>query len=136
MIRVARAAYDAMVEHAQEDRPFEACGVMAGSRGLITQIHRTRNVADLFGVRYEMDPKEFLRVNNAIDDADLDMIGVYHSHPFTRAYPSTTDMAQAWEGLVYVIVSLRDFLKPEARAFTIANGEVTEQPVEIVESNL
>ncbi|MFN8632238.1 MAG: M67 family metallopeptidase [Chloroflexota bacterium] len=133
-MRVARAAYEAMVAHAQAERPFEACGVMAGSGGIVTEVHRMRNVAELFGVRYEMDPKEFLRVNNAIDDADLDLIGVYHSHPFTRAYPSATDMAQAWEGLVYAIVSLRDFLTPEARAFTIANGEVSEQPVEIVDA--
>jgi proteasome lid subunit RPN8/RPN11 len=61
------------------------------------------------------------------------MVGIYHSHPFTRAYPSATDLGQAWEGLVYVIVSLRDFLKPEARAFTVADGVVSEQPIEIVD---
>jgi proteasome lid subunit RPN8/RPN11 len=131
-MRISRAAYDAMVAHAQEDRPFEACGVLAGSGGEVTGLHRTRNTADLFGVRYQIDPGDFLKFSHAIDDADEDMVGIYHSHPFTRAYPSATDLAQAWEGLVYVIVSLRDFLRPEARAFTVADGEVREQPIEIV----
>jgi proteasome lid subunit RPN8/RPN11 len=132
-MKVSRAVYEAMVAHAQEDRPFEACGVLAGSAGTVTGLHRARNAADLFGVRYEIDGRDFVRINNAIDDDDLDLIGIYHSHPFTRAYPSATDMAQAWEGLIYVIVSLRDFLQPEARAFTVADGAVSEQPIEIVD---
>src|SRR3954451_3451573 len=132
-MRMSRSVYEAMVAHSQEDRPFEACGVLAGAGGMVTGLHRARNAADLFGVRYQIDPGDFLKINRAIDDDDLEMIGIYHSHPFTRAYPSATDMAQAWEGLVYVIVSLRDFLRPEARAFTVADGAVSEQPIEIVD---
>ena len=132
MIRVARAVQEAMIAHALEERPFECCGVLAGSGGAITQSRRAKNAADLFGIRYEIDSRDFLRLNREIDVTDLDLIGVYHSHPFTRAYPSATDVGQAWEGLVYVIVSLTDFLKPVVKAFTIANGQVAEQPIEIV----
>src|SRR5215207_5038358 len=133
MMRVTRAVYDEMVAHALEERPFEACGVLAGSGGTVMQAHRARNAAELSGVRYEIDGREFVRINHAIDDDDLDLIGIYHSHPFTRAYPSATDLAQAWEGLVYVIVSLRDFLRPSVKAFTVADGAVSEQPVEVTE---
>jgi proteasome lid subunit RPN8/RPN11 len=132
MIRVTRDVYAAMIAHAQDDRPFEACGVLAGSGGTVTELHRTRNVADLYGIRYEVDPRDFLKINQTIDDDDLDLVGIYHSHPFTRAYPSATDLAQAWEGLVYVIVSLRDFLQPAVKAFTVSDGAVSEQPIEIV----
>ena len=132
MIRVASAVQEAMIAHALEERPFECCGLLAGSGGAITQSRRAKNAADLSGVRYEIDSRDFLRLNREIDDADLDLIGVYHSHPFTRAYPSVTDIGQAWEGLVYVIVSLTDFLTPVVKAFTIANGQVSEQPVETV----
>ncbi|MGE3909233.1 MAG: M67 family metallopeptidase [Chloroflexota bacterium] len=131
MIQIARAVYDEMIAHALETRPFECCGVLAGSGGIVTQGFRAENVADLNGVRYEVDPKAFLRINREIDDADLELLGIYHSHPFTRAYPSATDLAQAWEGLVYVIVSLTDFLAPDVKAFTVVNGEITEQTVEV-----
>ena len=134
MMRVTRAVYGEMVAHALEERPFEACGVLAGSGGIVTQAHRARNAAELSGVRYEIDGREFVGINNVIDDHDLELIGIYHSHPFTRAYPSATDLAQAWEGLVYAIVSLRDFLRPEVRAFTVADGAVSEVLVEIVEA--
>lgn len=132
MIRVARAVYDEMVAHALEERPFECCGLLAGTGGAVTHGYRAKNGADLFGIRYEIDSREYLRIDREIDDADLDLLGVYHSHPFTRALPSPTDMGQAMEGLVYVIVSLTDFLAPVVKAFTVADGQVSEQPVEIV----
>jgi proteasome lid subunit RPN8/RPN11 len=132
LIRVAKGVYDEMVAHAQEERPFECCGLMAGTGGEVTVSHRTKNAADLYGIRYEIDPREFLRLSREIDDSDLDLIGVYHSHPFTRAFPSVTDVGAAWEGMVYLIVSLTDFMAPVVKAFTVADGQVTEQPVEIV----
>jgi proteasome lid subunit RPN8/RPN11 len=132
MIRVSREVYDEMVAHASDERPWECCGLLAGTGGAVTQSHRTRNVADLFGIRYELDPHEYLKLSREIDDADLDLIGTYHSHPYTRAYPSATDVGQAWEGMIYVIVSLTDFLAPVVKAFTIVDGTVAEQPIEIV----
>jgi [CysO sulfur-carrier protein]-S-L-cysteine hydrolase len=131
-VRMARAVYDEMVAHALAERPFECCGLLAGTDGAVTQGYRAKNGADLFGVRYEIDSREYLRIDREIDDADLELIGVYHSHPFTRPFPSATDMGQAMEGLVYVIVSLTDFLQPVAKAFSIADGEISEQPIEVV----
>ena len=132
MVRVARAVYDAMVAHALEERPFECCGLMVGTDGEVTGSRPTKNAADLFGIRYEIDPREFMRLSREIDDADLDLIGVYHSHPFTRAYPSVTDVGAAWAGMVYLIVSLVDFKAPVVKVFTVTDGEVAEQPIEIV----
>ena len=120
-----------MIAHALEERPFESCGVLAGSGGAITASYPTANAAELNGVRYEIDGKEFLRVNREIDEADLELLGIYHSHPFTRAYPSVTDVGQAWEGLVYVIVSLTDFLAPDVKAFTVVDGQITEESIEV-----
>jgi len=131
MIQIAQAVHDELVAHALKERPFECCGILAGTTDAVTASYRTANAADLSGIRYAIDPKEILQVSRQIDGADLDMLGVYHSHPFTRAYPSATDIGQAWEGLVYVIVSLADFLAPDLRAFTVVDGEATEVPVEM-----
>ena len=119
-VRMAPAVFDAMIEHALDERPFECCGVLAGSGGVITHNYRAPNAADLNGIRYE------------IDDADLELLGVYHSHPFTRAYPSVTDIGQAWDGLIYVIVSVASFLEPDVKAFTITDGDVVERRIELV----
>jgi proteasome lid subunit RPN8/RPN11 len=135
VIRIAQSVLDAMIAHALAERPFECCGVLAGSGATISASYRADNVAEFSGVRYEVDPKAFLRINREIDDADLELLGIYHSHPFTRAYPSATDLRQTWEGLVYVIVSLTDFLAPDVKAFTVADGQIAEQPIEIVQTS-
>lgn len=132
MVLIGRAVRDEMVAHALDERPFECCGVLAGRDGAITTLYRAPNVAEHSGIRYEVDPKAFLRINREIDDADLELLGIYHSHPFTRAYPSVTDVGQAWEGLVYVIVSVADFLAPDVKAFTVTNGEIVEHVIEVV----
>ncbi|MCC7371355.1 MAG: M67 family metallopeptidase [Chloroflexi bacterium] len=131
MVQIARAVYDAMVAHALDERPFECCGVLAGSGGAITHSYRAPNAAEHNGIRYEIDGKAFLRINREIDDADLELLGVYHSHPFTRAYPSATDIGQAWDGMVYVIVSVASFLEPEVKAFTISDSTVVERAIEL-----
>ena len=44
---------------------------------------------------------------NEIDDEGLDLVGIYHSHVSSPAYPSRTDAEQAfWPEAIYVIVSL------------------------------
>jgi proteasome lid subunit RPN8/RPN11 len=132
MIRTTRAVYDAMIEQALEGRPFETCGILAGLAGTITARYPTANAASIKGAQYVIDPKDVLRISQVIDDDDQEMLGIYHSHPFTRAYPSATDLAQAWEGLLYVIVSLTDFRAPVVKAFTVEDGQVAEHPIEIV----
>ena len=78
---------------------------------------------------YTVDPGEHLRADRDAEGRGLEIIGVFHSHTHTDAYPSPTDVAQApdptWH---YVIVSLRD-LAPVVRSYRIEDGKITEEPV-------
>ena len=129
--RLTRAVYDEMVAHALDERPFEGCGILAGSDGQITTIYRCQNAADFNGVRYEIAPRDILRITREIDDADLELLAIYHSHPYTRAYPSATDVSIAGWPVFYILVGLVDFHNPVVKAYTIADGAVTEVPVEV-----
>jgi len=61
----------------------------------------------------------------------IEIIGVFHSHTHTDAYPSPTDVAQATDpGWHYVLVSLRD-THPVVRSYLIRDGQITEEPVEV-----
>ncbi len=58
-----------------------------------------------------------------------DIMGVFHSHTHTDAYPSPTDVAQAQDpGWHYVLVSLRD-THPVVRSYAIVDGVISEEPV-------
>jgi [CysO sulfur-carrier protein]-S-L-cysteine hydrolase len=69
-----------------------------------------------------------------MDAGGEEPVVVYHSHTATEAYPSRTDISYASEpNAHYVLVSTRSDDEVEFRSFRIVDGEVTEEPVEVVE---
>jgi proteasome lid subunit RPN8/RPN11 len=124
--------YMAMIGHTLTGLPDEACGLLVGSYGgeEATHIFPTANAA-ASALIYEIDPKELLAVDRAARALGADIMGVFHSHTHTDAYPSPTDVAQALDpGWHYVLVSLRD-THPVVRSYHIVDGVITEEPVEV-----
>jgi len=78
---------------------------------------------------YEIDSKVLLHAYRRADDEGLEVLGVFHSHTHSEAYPSPTDVAQApdpsWH---YVVVSLRD-VPTVLRSYRISGGVVSEEEV-------
>ena len=141
-LQLPQAMIDEMVAHATEDLPNECCGIIAGKDGKATQFYRTRN-AEASPFRYNIDPRDILRIEREIDDNDWHVLVIYHSHVASDAYPSPTDVRLSqWQGTdpptdlypgaYYVLVSLKDADNPIVRAYQIHGGEVTEEPLEAV----
>ena len=80
-----------------------------------------------------MDAHAHLAVDRVARQRGLEVIGAFHSHTHTDAWPSPTDVAAAvdpsWH---WVVVSLRR-ADPVLRSFRIAGGAIDEEPVEIAE---
>ena len=88
---------------------------------------------DLPALVYTFFVLDLLRLYREMDDRDEEPVVIYHSHTATEARPSRTDVSLASEpGAHYVLVSTRDPEAVEFRSFRIVDGEVTEEPVEIV----
>lgn len=121
-----------MVAHAVAELPIEACGVLAGTDGRAEHLYPMRN-ADQSAVSYRLDPKEQLDVFDEIEAKGWELVGIYHSHTHTEAYPSETDRRLAfYPEAHYVLVSLARRDDPVIRGFTIQDGEVEEQEVRVV----
>lgn len=143
-----------LVDHAIQGNPAEVCGILAGSKGRVEKVFRIRNTAEQVAaqtgvfrdratgqptggraaVHYYMDPKDQLRVYNAIDDLDLDVVGYYHSHTHTEARPSPTDVRLAGDlAAVYVLVSLENQPRPDVRAWKILKTDPADETGELKE---
>ncbi len=121
-----------MIAHAQAEAPNECCGVLAGLNGKIVRLYRGVN-AEPSPFRYNLDPKDLLRIVREIDVNGWDVLGTYHSHTHTHAYPSATDVKLAfWPDSLYFIVSLEDAARPAVKAFHIREGQIEEETLEIV----
>ena len=131
-MKITQSQIDEMVAHARDELPNECCGVVASAGGAAVAVHRAVNAA-ASPLRYEIDSQDFLRIYNLIDDADLDVGAIYHSHTRSAAFPSQTDINLAlWPDALYIIVSLAEADSPDVKAFSIVDRKVAEVPLEIV----
>ena len=122
-----------MISHALEADPEESCGLLVGKEAAERAV-RMRNVHPQPARRYEMSPVELMRVEGSAEDNGEQIKAIYHSHTFTQAYPSETDVNNAvqsgWTDPVYVLVSLVEKWRPVVRAYQISeDGKVAELPI-------
>lgn len=131
-MRIAKSLIEEIAAHARDDLPNECCGLIGGDGEAMGSVHRARNAAASW-LRYEVHPGDQLRIMDVIEAAGEDLVGIYHSHTKSDAYPSQTDinLAEAWPDPLYLICSVADPDAPVLRAFAIPDGVVREVELEI-----
>ena len=130
-MKIAQALIDEMVAHAREDLPNECCGMIGGVDGEATSVIRVENAAAT-PLRYEMDPQAQYNALKTIEDAGAELLGIYHSHTKSAAYPSQTDVNQAvaWPEQVYVIVSLAEE-EADVKAFLLKDLKIADVELDV-----
>lgn len=134
-IRISQAHIDAMVQHALEDAPIEACGLLAAVDGLVVEVRRAKN-REASPYRFSIDPLETRKHEQAIDEAGAELAGFYHSHTGSAAVPSPTDirMMGPFFGppFVHFVIGVADREAPEVRVWYIEGAERSEQEFEVI----
>ncbi|MFW6115884.1 MAG: M67 family metallopeptidase [Chloroflexota bacterium] len=120
-----------IIDHAREERPAEACGLLGGRDSRVETVYPLLNT-EQSGVRYLAEPQAQLDAMLEIEDTGREIVGIYHSHIGAPAYPSPRDVEMAtYPSAIYLIVSLTGGKPPVLGAFRIRDGEVTEVDVSI-----
>lgn len=113
-ITLPQAVYDEIVAHAREGKPEEICGLVRQHPVKGAEVLRARNMAAERIENYEIDDEHLL----LFAFHEEEMIGVYHSHPVSVAYPSPTDaLIAGYPDKIYFICSLEFDNAPVIRAF-------------------
>lgn len=118
-----------MIAHVDALAPLEACGLLAGKNSRVETVLKVTNQAQS-PVRFVMDPIEQLHAFEWIDDNELDLLGIFHSHPTGPETVSPTDIAEAAYDVVYIILAPVDG-KWHARGFMIEEGKYREVSLQI-----
>ena len=130
-MRIPGKLVDEIVAHAREEVPNECCGVVSGSDGAASAVHRARN-SFASPVRYEIDAQDLYRIWTEIEADGDELIAFYHSHVKAPARPSQTDInwADNWPGAAHLICSL-GAEEPVIKAFAIGDGAVEELELDV-----
>src|SRR5215470_6251722 len=114
MLELRPSDYDEIRRHGEQTYPHECCGVMLGiMEGEIRRVKATVRCGntrdDSPHNRYNIDPRELVRIQRQGRELGYDIVGFYHSHPDHPAQWSKTDFAEAhWIGCSYVITSVQN----------------------------
>lgn len=80
--------------HAENEMPNEACAILFGKKDEnLTQVEKifpTKNI-EKSPVNFTISAEERLEADKIERETDLEIIGIFHSHPDSEAYPSNTD---------------------------------------------
>lgn len=118
---------------ARREPSQECCGLLAGHNGVITNAFPARNTASDPATEYEIAPEELFQLMRKIRGAELQLLGIYHSHPNGANEPSPADIQRAYypDAAYFIISSHPDAQKP-VRAFSIRDGGVSELQISTV----
>jgi proteasome lid subunit RPN8/RPN11 len=131
VVHITNAIAASIEEHARRASPSECCGVLSGANGVITEIHPLRNESDKPETRYFATPEDLFAATRRIRESGQSLLGIYHSHPRSPAYPSPSDVEMAfYPEAFYFIISLEP--RVELKAFKIEGSRI--EGVDIVSS--
>ncbi|MBD2294370.1 M67 family metallopeptidase [Anabaena sphaerica FACHB-251] len=122
--------------HAQKTYPDECCGLILGyissESKTVVEVIPTENVwnteaanftEDQEGYistrRYAIAPQVLLQTQREARNRNLNIIGIYHSHPDYPAIPSECDRLYAWPEYSYVIVSVQNGKACELQSWSL-----------------
>jgi proteasome lid subunit RPN8/RPN11 len=150
MLRIEYVNYEALRAHGEETYPNECCGVLLGKNiagegnsaaaaiNHVQQIIRAGNTrTDSAHNRYNIAPRELVKIQRQARGLGLDIVGFYHSHPDHPAQWSKTDFAEAhWLGCSYIITSIEQGKAVTTNSFLLSGtGEedkkFEDEPIQI-----
>ena len=125
-----------LTNHADREQPNESCGILFGSeygeKIKVEKIFLTKNI-EQSPVNFTISAEQRLEADKMEKELQLKIIGIFHSHPDSMAYPSNTDKKfMELNPEVWLIFS---GISKEFKAFVL-DPKILEIPIEIEKSRL
>ncbi len=137
------AHLQAIYDHAERTYPEECCGLLLGTiatdERVVHDVYEVPNAWDADAAkelsdtvaltktrRYSIAPEAMLAGMREARRRNLDIIGIYHSHPDYPAIPSECDRALAWSQYSYLIISVEQGTAKDCRSWTLNDQHLFE----------
>lgn len=89
-IKLSQSHKQILTEHAEKDNPNEACAILFGKDDTVSEIFLAENI-EKSPVNFTISNDELIDAYKIAEEKKIDVIGIFHSHPNSEAYPSNTD---------------------------------------------
>lgn len=133
-VQLPRPIVNQLLRHAQQNPAAEACGLIGSKDHNPTCCYPIANIATNPQRLFALEPTQQIAAMRSMRERNEELFAIYHSHPSSPPFPSTTDLAQAnYPEALYLIISLQTRGVLEMRGFFLRGNAVSEVPLEITE---
>lgn len=93
-IVISKAQKELLLNHASKYKPNESCAILFGKNenenSVVKDVFLAENI-DESPVNFTISNEELLEAYKIAEEKSLDIVGIFHSHPSSDAFPSNTD---------------------------------------------
>ena len=89
-IIVSQSDKKILAEHAEKENPNESCAILFGRDNIVSEVFLTKNIEES-PINFTISNEQLIEGYNLAEEKKLEVIGIFHSHPNSEAYPSNTD---------------------------------------------
>lgn len=124
-VKLAQATLDRLLVHLEASYPNEGAGFLLGQDANgVTEVAGALPIENKWDEstqarRYLLEPRDWLRAEDAAEEQSLAVVGIFHSHPDHPPRPSEFDLDMALPNLAYLITSVQKGKAVETRAWRL-----------------
>ena len=125
-IKLSESNKKILSEYSENQKPNESCALLFGKDNTVLDLFLTENI-EKSPVNFTISNKQLIEGYSIAEEKKMDVIGIFHSHPDSEAYPSNTDKKFMQSNpVVWIIYS---GINKNFRAYFL-NSDITEIPIE------
>jgi proteasome lid subunit RPN8/RPN11 len=113
-----------LANHANNEKPNESCAILFGAvddqKTTVKEIFLTKNI-DESPVNFTISNEQLIKCYKTAEEKKMEVVGIFHSHPNSEAYPSSTD---------------KKFMNINPVVWVIYSGITNEFKAYVLESNV
>tara|TARA_B100000745_G_scaffold182985_1_gene119876 strand:+ start:29 stop:421 length:393 start_codon:yes stop_codon:yes gene_type:complete len=79
-----------LAQYSENQKPNEACAILFGKDNQVLDIFLTENI-EKSPLNFTISNEQLIEGYKIAEDKKMDVIGIFHSHPNSDAFPSNTD---------------------------------------------
>ena len=113
-------------EYSENQKPNESCAILFGKGNQVLDLFLTKNIEES-PVNFTISNKQLIEGYKIAEEKELEVIGIFHSHPISDAFPSNTDKKFMQSNpVVWIIYS---GINKNFKAFLL-ESDIIEIPIE------
>jgi len=125
-IKLSESSKTILSEYSENQKPNESCALLFGKDNIVQELFLAENI-EKSQVNFTISNKQLIEGYRMAEEKKMEVIGIFHSHPDSEAYPSNTDKKFMQSNpVVWVIYS---GINKNFRAY-ILESDIIEIPIE------